>query len=70
MGDEEVRATFNAGIGMAAVVAPEDAAALVGMLVERGIPSRVIGEVVSQRDAGGQRYAEGPLTGPAGSEAG
>jgi phosphoribosylformylglycinamidine cyclo-ligase len=69
IGDDEVRATFNAGIGMVAVVAPEDAPGLVTTLVGRGIASRIIGEVVSEQDAGGQRYVEGPLTGPAGSEA-
>ena len=56
--DVEVRATFNAGIGMVAVVAPEavdDAIAALGGPAE----AAVIGEVLP--DDGGPRYVEGPL---------
>lgn len=43
--DEMVR-TFNLGIGMVVVTAPEDAAAAVRHLEEAGVPAHEIGEVV------------------------
>ena len=54
--EAEVRATFNAGIGMVAVVEPAATAALSSALPE----AVLVGEVVSTGDLGG-RYAEGPL---------
>ena len=54
---EEMRATFNGGIGMALVVAPAALPALVAELPE----AIVIGEVVPSELIGGRRYAEGPL---------
>jgi phosphoribosylformylglycinamidine cyclo-ligase len=52
----ELRATFNGGIGMVLVVAPEAVAA-----VRRAAPEAIaIGEVVGMESLGG-RYAEGPL---------
>ncbi len=53
----EMRATFNAGIGMALVIAPGALGALSEALPE----AIVIGEVVPAADLGGARYAEGPL---------
>jgi len=56
LGDEEVRATFNGGIGMVLVVEPGAAAAL-----EAALPEAIlIGEAVTVGDDGA-RYAEGPL---------
>ena len=53
---EEVRATFNGGIGMIVVVAPSAAAAL-----EAALPEAVLaGEVVPAAELG-RRYVEGPL---------
>ncbi|MBK0332745.1 phosphoribosylformylglycinamidine cyclo-ligase [Brachybacterium halotolerans subsp. kimchii] len=47
----DLEATLNMGIGMVAAVAPEQADAAVGLLGSRGLPSRVIGEVVAGDDA-------------------
>jgi phosphoribosylformylglycinamidine cyclo-ligase len=55
--DEEVRATFNGGIGMVVIVEPGVAAAL-----EAALPEAVLmGEVVPVGEAG-RRYVEAPLT--------
>jgi len=57
--DEELRATFNGGLGMIAAVAPEAADAALAALAADGIGGAVVGEVVP--DDGGPRYLEGPL---------
>ena len=57
--EAELRATFNGGIGMVAIVAPEAAPALA-----RALPGAIlIGEVAAAEALGGERYAEGPLEG-------
>jgi phosphoribosylformylglycinamidine cyclo-ligase len=58
--DQELRATFNGGIGMIAVVAPEAVAPALATLVGEGIAATVVGEVVPVD--GGARYVEGALT--------
>jgi phosphoribosylformylglycinamidine cyclo-ligase len=58
--NDELRATFNGGIGMTAVVAPEAVPAALEALVAQGLDALVIGEVVPVAKLGG-RYAEGPL---------
>ncbi len=55
--DTEVRATFNAGIGMVLVVPAEAAARTVALAAERGLPAWVIGEVVPAAELG-SRYVE------------
>jgi phosphoribosylformylglycinamidine cyclo-ligase len=57
--DEELRATFNGGIGMVAVVAPAAVPATLAGLAAEGIAASVVGEVVAED--GGRRYVEGPL---------
>jgi phosphoribosylformylglycinamidine cyclo-ligase len=37
--------TFNMGVGMVAVLAPQDADRALGLLAERGLPSFVIGQI-------------------------
>ncbi len=55
--DDELRATFNGGLGMIVVV-PADAADQAVLLArERGVPAWVVGEVVEAGPAG-ERYAE------------
>jgi phosphoribosylformylglycinamidine cyclo-ligase len=54
----EMRATFNCGIGFAAVVEPPAAAVAVDLLAERGIDAWLIGEVRPAREPAGQRYIE------------
>ena len=61
MDDVELRATFNGGIGMIAVVAPDAASVAIEALAAHGVPARLVGEVVSVEQAGGARYVEGPL---------
>ncbi len=56
--DDELRATFNGGIGMALVVPPVAAARLGDDLAKAGVPSWVIGEVAPVTDLDGRRYVE------------
>jgi phosphoribosylformylglycinamidine cyclo-ligase len=61
MDDIELRATFNGGLGMIAVV-PVDAVSLViDALAASGVMSALVGEVVNAASVGGSRYVEGPL---------
>jgi len=56
LGDAELRATFNGGLGMVVVVAPAAADAL-----EAAMPDALlVGEVAAVEELGG-RYVEGPL---------
>ena len=57
--DIELRATFNAGVGMVAIVDPDAVAATLNAFTGEGIAAAVVGEVVPAD--GGPRYAEGPL---------
>lgn len=59
--DDELRATFNGGLGMIVVVAPEAVAAVLAALAAAGVPAWRVGEVVPVDALGGRRYAEGPL---------
>jgi phosphoribosylformylglycinamidine cyclo-ligase len=56
--DAELRATFNAGLGMVVVVPPAAAAATVAAATERGVPAWVVGEVVEASSIDGRRYVE------------
>lgn len=58
MDDEELRATFNGGIGMVAVVPPEAIPVALHSFEADGIPAMVIGEVIETVDDG-PRYVEG-----------
>jgi phosphoribosylformylglycinamidine cyclo-ligase len=59
--DDELRATFNGGLGMTLVVPPAAADALVRTLAEHGIDAMVAGEVIRAEAAGGARYVEDAL---------
>lgn len=61
--ESELRATFNAGLGMVMVVPAEAAAATVELARDRGIPAWVVGEVVEASSIGGTRYLEEGLAG-------
>jgi len=61
MDDEELRGTFNGGLGMIVVVSPEAADATIERLTADGITAAVVGEVVTTDSLGGARYAEGAL---------
>ncbi len=61
MDPAEVRATFNGGLGMIAVV-PSDALGLaLATLADHGVAAALIGEVVTVEALDGARYLEGPL---------
>jgi phosphoribosylformylglycinamidine cyclo-ligase len=57
--DEEVRATFNGGIGMVVVVRPETVDATITSLAAQGVLAMTIGEVVPAERLDGARYGEG-----------
>jgi phosphoribosylformylglycinamidine cyclo-ligase len=63
--DAELRATFNGGLGMVAVLAAADATAAIDALGGHGIVATVVGEVVDAATPGGARYVEGELEGVA-----
>jgi phosphoribosylformylglycinamidine cyclo-ligase len=57
--DAELRATFNGGLGMVAIVPRDAASVATAFLRGRDVPTWVVGEVVQAADLGGERYAEG-----------
>ena len=59
--DDELRATFNGGLGMVVVVTPEAVEATIAKLASEGIPAWRVGDVVPVASVGGRRYAEGPI---------
>lgn len=61
MEDDEVRATFNAGIGMVLVMPAEAVPLAIPELSSHGVAAARIGEVVPEERLGGRRYAEEPL---------
>jgi len=61
MDEEELRGTFNGGLGMIVVVSPDAADATIDRLTADGITAAVVGEVVTTDSLGGARYAEGGL---------
>ena len=59
--DTELRAVFNGGLGMIAVVPVTEVATATASLADFGIAASVVGEVVDAATTGGVRYVEGPL---------
>ena len=59
--DDELRATFNGGLGMVVVLPADAATAAIEAVAGFGIPAVVVGEVVEAARPGGARYVEGPL---------
>ena len=59
--DDELRATFNGGIGMTLVVAPAAVGPLLAALADAAERAWVIGEVRPVAALGGERYREGRL---------
>ena len=57
--DVELRATFNGGLGMIAVVPPEAAPIAIAAMAGEGIVAAIVGEVTLAD--GGPTYVEGPL---------
>jgi phosphoribosylformylglycinamidine cyclo-ligase len=56
--DDELRATFNGGLGMVIIVPADMAVTTVRIARERGVMARRVGEVVESAAIGGMRYAE------------
>lgn len=61
MADDEVRATFNGGIGMVAVVPPEALLATIAGFASHDVEATLVGEVVEAGALDGARYVEAPL---------
>jgi phosphoribosylformylglycinamidine cyclo-ligase len=59
--DDELRATFNGGLGMIAVLPREAAGTAQAAFAEHGIESAIVGEVLPAHSLGGARYVEGAL---------
>jgi phosphoribosylformylglycinamidine cyclo-ligase len=60
--DDELRATFNGGLGMVLVVPASAAAGTVSLARDRGLEAWVVGEVVEAAAIGGARYREEAIT--------
>jgi phosphoribosylformylglycinamidine cyclo-ligase len=63
--DEEIRATFNGGLGMVAVLPRGAVPAATAAFEAFGIPAMVVGEVVDAVAVGGSPYVEATLEGGA-----
>jgi phosphoribosylformylglycinamidine cyclo-ligase len=59
--DDELRATFNGGLGMVVVVPQSAVATALGALEADGFAAWLVGEVRPVDKLGGERYREGPL---------
>ena len=58
--ERELRATFNGGLGMVVVVAPEAVETALAALARTGPPAWLVGRVVSMAAPDAVRYEEGP----------
>jgi phosphoribosylformylglycinamidine cyclo-ligase len=61
LADDELRATFNGGLGMIVVLPVSAVPAASAAFAEAGIAASVVGEVVEATVVGGSRYAEGAV---------
>jgi phosphoribosylformylglycinamidine cyclo-ligase len=61
VGDAELRATFNGGLGMIAVTPPDSVPLAIRTLSGLGVAATQVGEVVPIDALGGERYVEGRL---------
>ncbi len=59
--DDELRATFNGGLGMVVAVEPPPSGTALAALAAAGIEAWSVGEVVEAAELGGRRYVEGKL---------
>jgi phosphoribosylformylglycinamidine cyclo-ligase len=66
LADEELRATFNGGLGMVAIVPQDAVPAAISCLADRGYEASLVGEIVDAAELDGRTYAEGPLQGATG----
>jgi phosphoribosylformylglycinamidine cyclo-ligase len=61
MDDAELRATYNGGLGMIAVLPGPAVPTAIAALAEHGLEGLLIGEVVEAATLDGARYVEAPL---------
>jgi phosphoribosylformylglycinamidine cyclo-ligase len=61
MDDAELRATYNGGLGMIAVVPAQAVATTIAGLAEHDLEGLLVGEVVDAETLEGARYVEAPL---------
>jgi phosphoribosylformylglycinamidine cyclo-ligase len=61
MDDAELRATYNGGLGMIAVLPRPAAPSAIAALAEHGLEGLLVGEVVDAAILDGARYVEAPL---------
>jgi phosphoribosylformylglycinamidine cyclo-ligase len=62
LADDELRAVFNGGLGMVAIIAPGAVPAAIDALAAAGVESAVVGRVVEvDPESDGDRYSEGPI---------
>jgi phosphoribosylformylglycinamidine cyclo-ligase len=61
MDDEELRATFNGGLGMVAVMPPDGVGVALRTLADHGVAGALVGEVVETAPLDDRRYVEAPL---------
>jgi phosphoribosylformylglycinamidine cyclo-ligase len=59
--DDELRATFNGGLGMVVVVAPEAASAALAALAAASTEAWIVGDVIAVAGPGAPRYVEAIL---------
>jgi phosphoribosylformylglycinamidine cyclo-ligase len=59
--DDELRATFNGGLGMVVVLPRRAVSAATAAFAEHGVEAMVVGKVVGAGSVGGARYVEGAL---------
>jgi phosphoribosylformylglycinamidine cyclo-ligase len=59
--DDELRATFNGGLGMVVVLPREALAVAAAIFAEHGVDAALVGEVVDAASIDGVRYVEGAL---------
>jgi phosphoribosylformylglycinamidine cyclo-ligase len=59
--DDELRATFNGGLGMVVIVAPEAAGTVLAFLAESSVEAWIVGDVVGVPVPGAPRYVEASL---------
>jgi phosphoribosylformylglycinamidine cyclo-ligase len=63
MDDEELRATFNGGLGMVIVLPAAAVSVAIEAFALHDIQATVVGEVIDATSVAGARYVEGPLEG-------
>ncbi|MCK9903377.1 phosphoribosylformylglycinamidine cyclo-ligase [Parafrankia colletiae] len=61
--EADMEATFNQGVGMVAVVAADDAAAVVRLLTDRGVAAWIAGGIEAQPDGGKPQSGSARLVG-------